>query len=90
GDSTTGEISVQWLVAKGDTTGLPSLTLNGQTVTNGSAVLVVPGSAPATSPVHLSDFGPSVKNSLTAGARIPEQVEDVVLIIPFTGDLSWN
>lgn len=90
GDSTNGEISVQWLVAEGDMSGLPSLSLNGQPVQSGSAPLVVPDSTPTKQPVSLGDFGPTVKNSLTAGGRVPDQVEDVILIIPFAGALSWS
>ena len=92
GDSKTAEITAQWLVAAGDTTGLPTLSLNGQAVASGAVELLVPGSAPSNTPVapYLSDFGPAVKNSLTAGAKIPGQVEDVILIIPFTGGLVWN
>lgn len=90
-----GTISVQWLVAEGDTTDLPQLTLNKQspiqqTLTSYLVELVVPGTTPSTpAAVPLSSFGPTVLNTLEAGGPLPEQVVDIALIIPFTGSLQW-
>jgi hypothetical protein len=84
-----GSIRVQWTLAQGDDSNLPDLSLNGQAVADNVAALAAPGQSLINAPVPLSDFGIHNLNTLTANGALPKQVLDVVLIIPFDGQLSW-
>ncbi|MEN3333738.1 MAG: hypothetical protein V7641_3103 [Blastocatellia bacterium] len=84
-----GLIRVQWTLAQGDDSNLPDLSLNGQAVADNVVALAAPGQPLINAPVPLSDFGIDNLNTLTASGALPKQVLDVVLIIPFDGQLNW-
>jgi hypothetical protein len=81
---------VQCLLAEGNSSEIPALSLNGQSVVNGIVQLVVPGQGVTGTPVYLYDLGISNPNTLTASEAISKRVVDVMVIIPFKGKLNWS
>jgi hypothetical protein len=90
GAESQGMISVQCLLAEGGKSDVPDLSLNGQSVANGLVQLVVPGQGVTDAPIYLSDFGITKPNTLAASQSISRHVVDVIMIIPFNGELNWS